>query len=454
MEKVIEYVKKHEMLKTGDKIIVGVSGGADSVCLLFLLKNLRPKWQLSLEVVHIEHGIRGKESLEDADFVEKLCREWEVPFYLFRRDIPLLSKEWRCSQEEAGRRARYEAFEEVRVKTGADKIAVAHNQDDRAETILFHLARGSALRGLCGIFPVRDHIIRPLLCLKRTEIEEILINAGLSWRTDATNQEEIYTRNKIRLQILPLIKEELNNKADIHIARVGEKLLEAELFLREEARKRSEMLIGNKEGRLWLSREELLKEPAVMQDYILAECLGRVQDLDSTHFERLKRLLKSQSGRRMNIGEVQVRVEGEFLVFTKEIPAKPVADPQELIIPGEIRYGKYLLRSEILPYKNEIIPENRYTKWFDYDTITGTVQLRTRKPGDDLVVTSEGAVKTLKKYFIDEKIPLSEREQTVLLADGQHIIWVIGHRISEAYKVWEKTKRVLKVQVIDTDLVL
>ena len=206
MEKVIEYVKKHEMLKTGDKIIVGVSGGADSVCLLFLLKNLRPKWQLSLEVVHIEHGIRGKESLEDADFVEKLCREWEVPFYLFRRDIPLLSKEWRCSQEEAGRRARYEAFEEVRVKTGADKIAVAHNQDDRAETILFHLARGSALRGLCGIFPVRDHIIRPLLCLKRTEIEEILINAGLSWRTDATNQEEIYTRNKIRLQILPLIK--------------------------------------------------------------------------------------------------------------------------------------------------------------------------------------------------------------------------------------------------------
>ena len=454
MEKVIEYVKKHEMLKTGDKIIVGVSGGADSVCLLFLLKNLRPKWQLSLEVVHIEHGIRGKESLEDADFVEKLCREWEVPFYLFRRDIPLLSKEWRCSQEEAGRRARYEAFEEVRVKTGADKIAVAHNQDDQAETILFHLARGSALRGLCGIFPVRDHIIRPLLCLKRTEIEEILINAGLSWRTDATNQEEIYTRNKIRLQILPLIKEELNNKADIHIARVGEKLLEAELFLREEARKRSEMLIGNKEGRLWLSREELLKEPAVMQDYILAECLGRVQDLDSTHFERLKRLLKSQSGRRMNIGEVQVRVEGEFLVFTKEIPAKPVADPQELIIPGEIRYGKYLLRSEILPYKNEIIPENRYTKWFDYDTITGTVQLRTRKPGDDLVVTSEGAVKTLKKYFIDEKIPLSEREQTVLLADGQHIIWVIGHRISEAYKVREKTKRVLKVQVIDTDLVL
>ena len=226
------------------------------------------------------------------------------------------------------------------------------------------------------------------------------------------------------------------------------------MFLREEARKRSEMLIGNKEGRLWLSREELLKEPAVMQDYILAECLGRVQDLDSTHFERLKRLLKSQSGRRMNIGEVQVRVEGEFLVFTKEIPAKPVADPQELIIPGEIRYGKYLLRSEILPYKNEIIPENRYTKWFDYDTITGTVQLRTRKPGDDLVVTSEGAVKTLKKYFIDEKIPLSEREQTVLLADGQHIIWVIGHRISEAYKVWEKTKRVLKVQVIDTDLVL
>lgn len=459
MEKVLEYIRKHRMLETGDKVIVGVSGGADSVCLLFLLKTYAPYFQISLEVVHMEHGIRGKESLLDAEFVENLCKKWEIPFHLFQRDIPALSKEWKCSTEEAGRRARYEAFEEVRRRTGANKIAVAHNQDDQAETILFHLARGSGLKGLCGILPVRERIIRPLLVLARSEIEEILRENGISFRQDLSNQEEIYTRNKIRLKVLPLMKEELNPKAAAHIAKAGERLWVLERFLEEEARKRMVLLCRRESGRLLLDRKAWSREPEAMQDYILKECIQdtlpsgeHLKDFEAVHLQNLKKLAQSQSGRFITInGFIRISTEGESLVFQLEEPAmeKEPERPFDLAIPGETKYGKWRIFTEILPYKNEIIPENRYTKWLDYDTITGTVQLRKRQKGDYLVVTSDGGTKTLKKYFIDEKIPASQRQDMILMADGDHILWVLGHRISQRCKVNEKTRQILKVQIVE-----
>lgn len=457
MDKVLCYIQENHMLETGDKVIVGVSGGADSVCLLFLLKSYAPIFGLSLEVVHMEHGIRGKESLQDAEYVENLCREWKIPFHLYRRNIPVLAKEWKCSEEEAGRRVRYEAFEEVRRRTGAEKIAVAHNQDDQAETILFNLARGSGLRGLCGILPVRDRIIRPLLCLSRREIEEILKEAQIGFRTDATNQEEIYTRNKIRLNILPLLEAELNSSASLHIAQAGERLWKLESYFQQEAARRADLLCRKENGRILLDREAFLKEPEALQDYILRECLnrtdsgGHVKDLAAVHFSDLKKLAANQSGRFLNLsGGLRAGTEGGRLVFWKEKTEKENRTEVCLLtIPGETSYGNLRILAEIQPYKNEIIPEKMYTKWFDYDKITNAVQLRTRQQGDYLAVTPAGGTKTLKKYFIDEKIPASQRQRAVLLADGKHIIWVIGHRISTAYKADEKTRRVLKVQVLE-----
>ena len=157
MEKVLDYIRKNGMVQRGDRIIAGVSGGPDSVCLLFLLDKYKETLGISLEVVHMEHGIRGKESLEDAAFVENFCRKLAIPCHTYHRDIPKLAREWKCSGEEAGRRARYEAFEEVRGKNGGTKIAVAHNRNDQAETVLFHLVRGSGLSGLSGIGTGKHH---------------------------------------------------------------------------------------------------------------------------------------------------------------------------------------------------------------------------------------------------------------------------------------------------------
>ena len=207
-KQVKEYCDRHQMLERGDRVVLGVSGGADSVCLLFVLLALRRELDLQLHVVHVNHGIRI-EAGEDAAYVSALCEAHQVPFYLYEKDIPALAKEWSCSEEEAGRRVRYEAFEEVLRQQCCQKIAVAHNSNDRAETMLFHLFRGTGLTGLAGIRPVRGQIIRPLLCVDRAQIETYLTEKQISYRHDATNDCDDYTRNKIRHHILPYAEQEI-----------------------------------------------------------------------------------------------------------------------------------------------------------------------------------------------------------------------------------------------------
>ena len=189
--------------------MAGVSGGADSVCLLYALKEYRKQVPFSLKVIHVEHGIRGEESLGDARWVDGLCREWEIPCRVVHCKVEKIAAEEKISLEEAGRKVRYEIFEKERKLWQGDRVAVAHNQGDQAETVLFRLARGSGLKGLGGIRPVQGRIIRPLLFLSREEIERILEERGIGWRTDRTNLETEYTRNRIRLEILPALESQV-----------------------------------------------------------------------------------------------------------------------------------------------------------------------------------------------------------------------------------------------------
>ena len=217
-EKMIQFVRKHHLFSCGDKIVLGVSGGADSVCLLHLLEECRPEWDLSLVVAHIQHGIRGAEAERDAAFVAGLAERLSLPFFLVEGDVPALARDSGMSEEEAGRKFRYEQLERIRREQKADRIAVAHHRDDQAETVLFRLFRGSGARGLAGMAPMRDRIVRPLLFAGRQEIETYLRQQGYEWREDSTNQDTVYSRNRIRREILPLIEETINGRAGQHIA--------------------------------------------------------------------------------------------------------------------------------------------------------------------------------------------------------------------------------------------
>ena len=228
------------MLKAHDRVVAGISGGADSVCLLFVLLEWAKQVPLSLAVVHVNHGIRP-EAGEDARYVAELCKSQGIPFYPVNVDVRKNAKQKKCSEEEAGRMARYEAFARTAEDFHADKIAVAHNGNDCSETMLFHLFRGSGLRGLAGIRPVRDNIIRPILCLERREIEEYLTERGITYCQDATNEGDDYTRNRIRHHILPYAESEIVSGCVSHMMQTAKMLSETEEYMEwqtEEAMKR------------------------------------------------------------------------------------------------------------------------------------------------------------------------------------------------------------------------
>ena len=204
------------MFREGDRVVLGVSGGADSICLLFVLMKLRKLLGIELCVVHVNHGVR-EDAGEDAAYVEGLCAQYDIPFMLKEIRLAELAKELGATQEEAGRIARYQAFAEACKKYGCNKVAVAHNSNDRAETMLFNLFRGTGLKGMAGILPVRDNVVRPLLCLERREIEEYLDAGGILYKQDSTNDTDDYTRNRIRHHILPFAEEEISKGSVEHM---------------------------------------------------------------------------------------------------------------------------------------------------------------------------------------------------------------------------------------------
>lgn len=453
MKKALEWLEKYRMIEKEEKITVGVSGGADSICLLFVLKSYQQQHPFSMEVVHVEHGIRGKESLEDAAFVRTVCEGLGVPFHLEQVDVKELARREGLSLEEAGRMARYRAFEKWREKTGACKTAVAHNADDQAETILWNLIRGTGLKGLGGILPVNGPVIRPLLGCTRQEIEAWLGDRGISYRTDATNLEEIYTRNKLRRKVIPYLERELNPRASRHIAMAGERIWRADAYLRGQAVEKAARIGKVGEGEARLNRELLLSEERIMQEYLIRWALeqagGGLKDISAGHVEDLLKLAAAQSGACIHLpGNRRGICSGPWLTVTcKSGERKQPPEPVSLPLPGEASWGSFLVETRVEEYQGQIIPRNEYTKWFDYDTIKDTVYLRSRRQGDYLIGDALGSRRKLKKYFIDEKIPREERDQVLLLAEGSHVLWCVGYRISEAYKITKETRRILVVQV-------
>lgn len=453
------------MILPGERVIAGVSGGADSVCLLAVLREYRARCAFELTVVHVEHGIRGEDSLADAAFVERLCREWQVPCFVEHVDVPgrvrLSGESW----EEAARELRYEVFEEYCGRLGARRIAVAHNQNDQAETVLLNLVRGSGLKGMGGMLPAREKIIRPLLSVSRREIEEWLEQKGISYCTDQTNLETDYTRNKLRLEILPLLEQELNREAVKHIAGTALHLQKAEAYLQRQAEavyKRCVQFEGMEENELTISLEAFLEAEELMQEYVLRMSIQRLlqerglKDFTAFHIAELKRLAGMPCGKQMDFPgglrafrrrqELVLRSSGERAEVEKCSAA--LSESGIYCLMGHTFSVEYMEKPENM----KSFPEKKYTKWLAYDTIKHNVCLRTRQTGDYLIVNREGGRKKLKDYLIDQKVPREERDRLLLVAEGSHILWVVGGRISEAAKVTEDKKKLLKIQMMEDEV--
>ena len=460
IEKVKRYIEKYHMIAEQDTIVVGVSGGADSVCLLLVLLELQKEQNYTIQVVHVNHLIR-KDAAEDAAYVKKLCESRNIPFTLVESDVRALAAQQMISEEEMGRKIRYEAFRSVLEQTASrqGKIAVAHNCNDRAETMLFHLFRGTGLTGASGIRPVNDSIIRPLLCVERAEIEEYLRKQGISYCMDSTNAEDAYTRNRIRHHILPFAEKEICRGAISHLSEAADNLLGAEEYIARQAKQEYEKCVEElDEGRLRIQTEQLKSADEYLQGRVLLLGMEKLtphrKDITQIHIRKLQELLTKEGSRQISLPYQLTAVkEYEYLtLYRKSAGEKNVQTMQEeflamipgsLMIPGlgEVDFTK-------LSYQESAkIPQKTYTKWFDYDKIATNLVFRTRKTGDYLTINQSLSRKSLQDYMVNEKIPKAQRDSMYVLADGSHIVWVPGYRISENYKVKEGTQNIIQVQV-------
>ena len=441
--------------------MAGVSGGADSVCLLFMLLKIGHKIPFFLRVVHVNHGIRT-DAANDARYVRELCENQNIPFSLVEANIQRSAKEHFRSVEEEGRAIRYEAFEKA-LGNQKGKIAVAHNSNDRAETMLFHLFRGTGLGGMSGIPPVNGKIIRPLLCLKRSEIELWLNEQNIPFCEDSTNALDEYTRNRIRHHILPYAEEEICREAITHMNQTAEQLLEAENFLKNQTDAATKRCLdtGKAPDKILINIPSFFYEDEYLRGRILLNALelaaGSKKDITSMHIHNLETfLLGNGSGeihlpydlvvyRTYNWGMIQRKENFPSVNWEQEV--------FEVVIPSTIMLPK-LGRVEFSVFPrdySQIIPQKTYTKWFDYDKITSAIVFRIRKQGDYLTINQNMGHKSLQDYFVNEKVPKEERGHIYLLAENSHVIWIPGFRISEYYKVDESTKNVLQVMFPDKE---
>ena len=465
-QKVFVFMKKNHMTDRGDGVLAAVSGGADSVCLLLLLHEMAAELGIQVFAFHMNHGIRGEEADRDEQFVAELCKQLGIPLTIVHEKVEEYAAEHGLSGEEAGRILRYQHLKETAEKYKCAKIAVAHHEDDDAETVLLNLFRGSGLAGLSGIRPVRENIIRPLLCVSRKEIEGYLKEQEISWCEDSTNKENDYTRNKIRNELLPWVTENINSRAAEHILAVSEFAAQADAYFEMEAEKLLQVSSDTKiDTKIFDAQPEILKTYIIRR--MILNAAGKAKDMTERHIRSVMDLSGPGGGHTLDLPYGLKAVRGyetlEIVQSEKDKNPSQMSEPDQKLerkavfenkikletdMDETLSVGPASIRLHTIPRKKELeIPKNQYTKWFDYDKINVGLSIRYRKNGDYLTL-SGGGKKKLRRYMIDEKIPENERDRIPVLADGDHVLWVVGYRISDYYKITDETERILEAEVI------
>lgn len=455
-------ILKFHMIEPNDRIVVGLSGGADSVALLLVLKTLQEELGFFLEAVHVEHGIRGEESRSDQSFAEELCKRLQVEYHSYSVAVPEYAQRNGLGLEEAARLMRYEIFEKV-AKLRTAKIALAHHMEDNAETILFQMARGSSLNGLCGMQPVRETeagivYIRPLLSIHRKDIEEYLRKQNQEFCTDSTNGDIEYSRNYIRKVILPDLIQ-INAQAVAHINESASYLSDVRDFMEKEVES-AWIDVARIDESIVLDIEKLKALHLVLQKEIIYKAIGIMaggkKDISSVHVEQVLGLLENQSGKEISLPNQLIAIRENTtirLFFSKENSDK-IEQKKDIFVSEEllknlkeISCGKGTFSICILKKDGSEgeIPRKTYTKWFDYDKINSGFCIRTRRSGDYLIYDEKGHHKKLKQYFVDEKIPVTKRDEVLVLAKDEVILWVVGGRISEHVKVTKMTNTIVEI---------
>lgn len=435
INKIYEFIRKYNMLSCRDTVICGLSGGADSVFLLIAMREICGKLDVTVEALHVNHCLRGEESDRDEQFCHELCKRLDIPFTAVSCDVKGYAEKNSLSCEESARILRYNIFSEY---SKGKRIATAHNADDNLETVIHNLIRGTALKGLTGIPPVRENIIRPILTVTRKEIEEYLGKIGQNYVTDSTNLTDDYTRNKIRHKIIPLMKE------------INGSLVETSIRSIDTLRSENSLIESEVD-----SADEIFINPAEYNEVIRRRYISRL--LNKKNLPVSNRRLAECDNILINGGKINISGDIYFVSDGKSAELKTISPPETVLISKELTIGENIifpdskLICELIECDNSVkfdfVNKNLTFYLLDYDKIIGRIVVRNRKYGDKIRLSGRNFTSSVKK-LINEKIPDSLRRSLHFIEDEAGTVFAENIGVAERVSPDNNTKRLLKIHVV------
>ncbi len=457
LHRVKRTINRYHLVNQGDRLVVGVSAGVDSMVLLHLLNACQQNLDFSLIVAYVNHGIRPTESEKEADLVQKECEHLHLPFECGTFNAKEFQRVGKLSLQEAGRRLRFHFFEQVLHKYNAQKIALGHHADDQVETILLRLMRGAGLQGLKGILPIREgKVIRPLLEVWRHEIEAFAVKNNIPFLIDSSNLKEDYLRNRLRLSLIPLLEKEYQPNLKEILVRTSAILREENDFLEKEAEKIYQNMVKAKGESLTFHYPTYRSLHPAMQWRVIQKMLRTIygeekEDLEiSKTFKRLRQPPPSFV-LEFPLGICMEKRYETVSLGKKKVEAIPPFEV-ELVSPGRTliqEIGREVVTEAMEVEGQSGFPEgSSETAFLDYQILQFPLRIRNFRPGDRFQPLGVKGSQKLKEFFIDHKIPRFERSKIPLLISGERIVWVVGHRIDECARVSDRTKKILKVKLV------
>ncbi len=454
IKKVEDWCLRHALLRHGQKIVIACSGGPDSLALADVLLRLREKYQLKLAAAHFNHMFRGAEADEDARFVGAFCAARGLTCYQGKKDVPAFIKAQKLSPEEGARVLRYRFLHWAAEKFGSASIAVAHQQDDQAETVLLHLLRGAGGAGLSGMKAKCGRIIRPFLGVSRAEIEAYCRDRRLTPRFDCTNDETNYTRNRLRLTVLPQLARDFNPSVKTALCKSAQLIGDEHDFVQTIAAEKLATFLRERKSGLWIARQSVSAQHKAVQRELLRQMIekkcGHLKGIGFWHVEKMIELTKhGTAGNFLELpGKLCFFCDDNAMCLSTERPIKKEPLPQPpyaLPLGGAITFGTYRIETKLFDERPGADGKN--TALFDGDALPLPLSVRFRQAGDVFQPLGMKGHKKLKKFFIDAKIPRQERDCVPLICGGGEILWLAGIRRSDKAKVSERTRHFLQINI-------
>jgi len=440
-------------------VLLAVSGGIDSVTLLHALLELRNEFSLELSVAHLDHGLRGESSTGDAEFVRQLTAELNLKSTIETRPVNRVAEQQSLSLEEAARSVRYDFLDEVATEESDDFIALGHNRNDQAETILMNILRGAGLRGLGGMGERNGPYIRPLLNVPRDEIARYVEENQIEYRVDETNEDTSFTRNRIRHELIPELEADYNPNVVDSLVRLGELAKHARDFTADRVDEVvGEIKIDGGSGGICFNRKKLLKYHPYLQRAtvrrLIGEVKGNLKDVSFSHVEEvLDKLRKEPASARLDLPGVTFSLDREKCCFGAEIPEKNRITFRYELHPGEetvVEEAGLEISANVKPLargRDDFdFPSDRLIEVVDWRKVERPILIRNREYGDRFVPLGMDGEKKLKDFFIDLKIPRENRDRIPLVCDRNGVIWVVGYRIDDRYRIDEATNEIMTIK--------